>query len=81
MPFLKELITDHFHLYHHKILGDGDTRHIGFKASMPDAFEIASVSNFLPANMYPMVINNQLRCLIFITNLINRNCLFGHYLD
>lgn len=46
MPFLKELITDHFHSYHHQILGDGDTSHIGFKVPMPDAFEIASVSNF-----------------------------------
>lgn len=28
------------------LIGDGDTRHIGFKVEMPGAYEIASVSNF-----------------------------------
>lgn len=27
-----------------QVIGDGDTRHIGYKVKMPDAFEIASVS-------------------------------------
>lgn len=26
------------------LIGDGDTKHIGFKVQMPSAFEIASVS-------------------------------------
>lgn len=28
------------------LIGDGDTRHIGFKVEMPGVYEIASVSNF-----------------------------------
>jgi hypothetical protein len=28
------------------LIGDGDSRHIGFKVERPGAYEIASVSNF-----------------------------------
>ena len=37
-------------------LGDGDTRHIGFKVQMPDAVEIASVSkNSIAISMFYLI--------------------------
>lgn len=34
------------HDIHQFYIGDGDSRHIGFKVPLPDAFEITSVSIF-----------------------------------